>query len=225
VPPAIRFGEQDKVRTWALYDLALAGHDAAIGRLVAELRALGRDQDTAIVVTGDVSVDESAHVPFGDGETLDEAPLRVPLILRPAGGAGALAGKHVGTPTSGLDVARTVLVALGLTPPTSFGGVDLWEIASTPDAPARPLLATLGERYLLRWGPFVLSGAPEREPKLCNLSLEPVCATDVRSTHPIAAQTMIREAIDALAPLPPKAPKETPTLDAAAAAAIKAWGR
>jgi arylsulfatase A-like enzyme len=227
VPPVLRYAEQDRTRTWALYDVALADHDAALGRLLAALRAAGRDADTTVIVTSDVAVDEAAHVPFGEGESLDEALLRVPLVVRPAaeGRDEPPAGTHVGAVTSGADVARTVLGALGLAPPASFGGVDLWRTATRGDAaPARPLVATLGERFSLRWGSFVLVGTGEREPKLCNLSLEPVCITDVRQTHPYATEALQRVAWDLLAQ-DARPARESPSIDPVTAAALKAWGR
>ncbi len=227
VPPVLRFGDQDRARTWALYDTALQAHDAALGRLMAQLKASGRDADTSVIVTSDVSVDEAAHVPFGDGETLDEGPLRVPLVVRPTAEAreGAGSGRRVGAATSGLDVARTMLGALGLAPPSAFGGIDLVQALPRGADDARPLLATLGERYSLLWGSFILTGTPGKDPRLCNLSLEPVCTTDVRATHPLATEATTREVWDALEKLPPRPPREVPTLDAAAAAALKAWGR
>jgi Sulfatase len=225
VPPVLRFGDQDRARTWALYDVALQAHDAALGRILTQLKASGRDADTTVIVTSDVSVDEAAHVPFGDGETLDEGPLRVPLVVRPFAEARGAGGQRVGAATSGLDVARTMLGALGLAPPSAFGGVDLLKALPRGADDARPLLATLGERYSLLWGSFLLTGNPGKDPKLCNLSLEPVCTTDVRATHPLATEATTREVWDALEKLPARPPREAPTLDATAAAALKAWGR
>ena len=226
VPPVLRFGEQDKTRTWALYERALLAHDAALGRIMTQLRASGRDADTTVIVTSDVAVDEAAHVPFGDGETLDEALLRVPLVVRPAAEARVVVGtgRRVTAATSGLDVARTMLEALGLSAPGAFQGTGLLQSAQSADD-ARPLLATLGERYSLLWGTFILAGMPGKEPRLCNLSLEPVCTTDVRATHPLATEATQRQAWDALEKLPARLPREIPTLDAAAAASLKAWGR
>jgi arylsulfatase A-like enzyme len=227
VPPVLRYSEQDRERTWALYDAALAEHDAALGRLLSALKAAGRDADTTVIVTSDVSVDEAAHVPFGDGETLDEAELRVPLIVRAATDAQGpkVTGKHIVVPTSGIDVARSIMNSLGLAPPSSFGGVDLWETATSSGDQARPLLATLSDAFALRWGSFLLTGAPKKEPTLCNLLLEPVCTTDVRATHPLAAEAIQRQAVDTLASLPAAPPRESPSIDAATAAALRAWGR
>ncbi len=67
VPPAIRFGDTDRVRVWALYSHAVTAQDAALGKLMTNLRKAGRDGDTAVFITGDVGVDETAHVPFGEG--------------------------------------------------------------------------------------------------------------------------------------------------------------
>ncbi|HEX3343611.1 MAG TPA: sulfatase-like hydrolase/transferase, partial [Polyangiaceae bacterium] len=54
-----RFKDDDRARAWALYDRAVDAHDAALGRLVTALRLAGRDEDTAVIVTGDVAASES----------------------------------------------------------------------------------------------------------------------------------------------------------------------
>jgi Sulfatase len=230
VPPQIRFNDADRARAAALYEHALLAHDVALGKFWATVRAAKRDIDTTLIVTSDLSVDDTAHVPYGDGDAPDEGSLWTPLVLRTGAKTGA--GTHVGHPTSDLDIARTVTTALGLEPSAYFQGIDLFKTASgwTP-AEGRPLLATTHTRFALRWGGFVLSGN-ERHEQLCDLGLEASCLTDVRSTHPIAFDALDRAYFDlkkaeadAKTGLQPAQERESVEVDAETSAALKAWGR
>jgi arylsulfatase A-like enzyme len=222
---ANRFKEDDRARAWALYDHALDAHDAALGHLMAALRAAGRDDDTLVVVTGDVAATEGP-VPFVDVEALDEPLLATPLVARWPH-ADALVGRRIDAPTSPIDLARTVLSALGLAPPEAFEGADLARIARGALVPAvRPLAATRGGRFAIRWGPFVLAGARERETRLCDLTLDPTCVADVRATTPLALEPLHRWAVQALSPAArAQYPREPIVLDARTASALTRWGR
>ncbi len=220
------FKEEDRVRAWALYDRAVDAHDEALGRLLAAMNAAGRENDTAVIVTGDVAASEALSVPFVDSDTLDEPLLATPLVVRWPG-ASAFSGRRVDAPTGPEDVARTVLAALGLAAPPMFQGVDLARVAGGALQPAeRPLTATSGAHFALRWGPFVLVGMRDRETRMCDLSLDPSCVADVRATSPLALEPLHRWAMDALAPTaPPPFPREGAVLDQHATAALVRWGR
>jgi arylsulfatase A-like enzyme len=223
-PGSLSFGDADRARAWSLYDLAIASHDAAIGRLRLALKAAGRDLDTTIVVTADVGINEVAHIPFAEASSLEEEALWTPLIIQLPG--GVYAGMHVTTPTSGQDVARTVLGVLGLAPPVGFGGVDLVDLAGGRASPfARPLTATLGDRFALRWGGFAETGQRDRETRLCDLSLESACVSDVRATYPLVASLLHAAAFDALVTPTSRPQREPATIDPATAAALRAWGK
>jgi len=223
---AARFKDDDRARAWALYDSALDAHDAALGRLLAALTAAGRDGDTAVIVTGDVAATEVQPVPFVDVEVLDEPVLATPLVIHWPH-AEALAGHRVEAPSSPIDIARTALAALGLSPPDAFQGVDLARAARGALVPAaRPLLATRGGHSAVRWGPFVLFGAKDRETRMCDLSLDPTCVADVRATTPLALEPLHRWTLDALAPVaPPRYPRESAVLDPHTLATLVRWGR
>jgi arylsulfatase A-like enzyme len=220
-----RFKEDDRVRAWALYDRAIDAHDAALGRVLGALHNAGREQDTTVIVTGDVAATEGP-VPFSDPDTVDEPLLATPLAVRWPGDA-VMAARHVDAPTSPLDIARTVLRALGLEPPVAFGGVDLAAVAEGALVPAeRPLVATRAGRFSVRWGPYVLMGVLNREARMCDLSLDPACVADVRATSPLALEAVHRWAVDALASVSPPPFTRTPAiLDAHALAALVRWGR
>ncbi len=222
VPPMLRFQDADRERAWALADLALTRQDKALGQLLESLRASGRDGSTLLMVTADLAADETAHVPFGDPDTLDEQLLHVPLYIAPPGLSD---GAHVVTPTSAADVAVTALSGLGLVAPTSFRGRDLWALASTQESDdGRGRLALHGTRFSGRMGPFVLSGISAREGRLCSLELEPACTTDVRATHPIAAHALHTFLFESLNPVEKAPAREPATIDADTLAALRLWG-
>ncbi len=233
VPPMIRFTDADRARAAALYEKAILAHDAALGRLLGALRAADRDKDTTVLVTSDFGVNEAARVPYGDGDPPEEAVLSVPLVLREASHAGA--GTRVTAPTADLDVAPTVLGALGLSASSLFSGTDL-RLAAARGAPdGRPRLATThGGHFALAWGNFVLAGRQGQRGELCDLSLEASCVADIRTTHPLALDAITRryqEMTRATTPAgqvtkdTPAAPREPLTLDPATTAALRAWGR
>jgi arylsulfatase A-like enzyme len=221
-----RFKDDDRMRAWALYDHAVDAHDQALGRLMASLRSAGCEEDTAVIVTGDVAASEAPSVPFGDSESLDEPLLATPLVIRwPA--SSALGGRRVDAPSTPIDLARTMLDALGLAPPTAFQGVDLATLAQgTAAVEERPLAATRGARFSVRWGTYVLMGIRERETRVCDLSLDPTCIADVRATSPLALDAIQRFAVDALARRPAAAHARTSAvLDTHTMAALVRWGR
>jgi arylsulfatase A-like enzyme len=220
------FKEEDRVRAWALYDRAVDAHDDALGRLFAALRTANRWDDTSVIVTGDVAASEAPPVPFVDSDVLDEPLLATPLVMRWAH-AETLSGRRVEAPSSSEDLARTMLGALGLAPPPAFEGVDLARIAQDGLVPAeRPLAATYGGRFAVRWGPFVLVGVRDRETRMCDLSLDPTCVADVRATSPLAFEPLHRWTVDTLAPVGrPPFPRERTVLDQHAVAALVRWGR
>ena len=237
------FADPDRERAFALHGKALAAHDVALGALVAHMKTLGRDRDTAWIVTADIGIDAAARVPFLEEESLEENALAVPLVVR--GVDGVHLKEHVTSATSSVDIAPTILEALGL-PPPALAGQSLWSLAEgRKSAIERPLIAETTTRFSARWGAFAVLGAKDREVKVCNLSLDPDCATDVRPSHALAAEALHALAWSELvarappktpaatAPSPPPARPEAPAADASSrvvadgptSAALKVWGR
>jgi len=226
IPPVIRYTDGDRERAAALHTLAVEAHDAALGRLLSALRLAGRDDDTVVIVTGDVTPDETAHVPFAELDTLDEPALATLLVVRPHKGATWQPGP-VAAPTENMHIASTILDAFGLAAPKAFRGASLFVLAASKDKlEGHPRVALSAGKFSARFGELVLSGAGDRETKLCDLSLEPACQTDVRATHPLATETLHRRLFDTTnAPERTAPPREDARLDPPAAAALKAWGR
>lgn len=207
-PPAVRLTDADRTRAAALQSLAIAEHDAGLGRLLDAIRDAKHDGDTLVIVTSDVGLAD--HAFLSDGDPLEEPTLAVPLVAR---GAGFAKGRSA-VPTTHVDVGRTVLAGLGLAPPATFGGQDL-------RAPgARPALAALGAKSALRWQGFVLRADGRRE-ELCDLSLDSACANDATPSSPLALDLLRRAARGS-----PGAIKSDPAYPSAPiVAALRAWGR
>lgn len=218
IPPLVRFTDADRTRAWALYAHALSENDRALGVFLEQLKKDQLDEDTAVFVTSDISPDESAHVPFGDTEPLEERSLARPLIVRIPGDT---TGTHLSLPTSTLDVAPTLFHLLGLPPPAYIQGGTLFDVN-----PGRARIAATGTRISARWGTFVLNVASGgREIKMCDLSLEPGCVTDVRSTHPLTHSAFHRQLFDRLVLAPSMGiDREPAAIDPPTASALRAWG-
>ncbi len=230
------FADPDRERAFALHAKALAAHDAALGALVQRVRTTGRDKDTVWIVTGDVGVDAAARVPFLEDDSLEEGALAVPLVVR---GIGPRPRERVSSATSSVDVARTVLESFGLPPPPQLRGESLWAVAAQKKVVAeRPLVAATTTRFSARWGAFAVVGIREREVKVCNLSLDPDCVSDVRPSHPLAAEALHSLTWNELVersgsgkgererrPAAPEPPLGRVVTDGPTSVALKVWGR
>ena len=142
--------------------------DAQLGRL---LEALGpRLKDTIVVVTGDHGEAFFEHGFGQHGNELYEETIRVPLIMQLPGHEP----RRVDGVASHVDVAPTVLSAMGLSPHPAMQGHDLLQPIPeeraafvTVQTPLRWDLAVVTSRYKL-----VLTGALE-QPRLFDLKDDP----------------------------------------------------
>jgi arylsulfatase A-like enzyme len=108
-------------------------YDGEIRRTDDALRALFEDfgigEREVVVVTSDHGEAFFEHGVLGHGSRLFEEQLRVPLLVRLPGGAGA---GRVELPVSGLDVLPTVLEAVGSEADPALPGRSLLGAASQP---------------------------------------------------------------------------------------------
>lgn len=107
--------------------------DAAVGRLLAALRATGLDRDTLVVFTSDhgaMGASDRRKPLRGAKADLYEAGVRVPLLLRWPGPIAA--GQVRETPVSGTDLFPTLLTACGVGAPTEGDGLSLWPLIQDP---------------------------------------------------------------------------------------------
>ncbi|RKY19708.1 MAG: hypothetical protein DRQ55_09985 [Planctomycetota bacterium] len=106
------------------YDAGIREADLWLGRLVQQLKDIGRWEDTLLIVVsdhGESFFDHDLHV--GHGLTLKDAEMRVPLIVRLPGGEGA--GQRVPDLVGVVDIMRTVLEVEGLAAPDTTQGESL----------------------------------------------------------------------------------------------------
>jgi len=102
-----------------LYEQRVRDVDAMIGRIAAELRAMGVGDNTTIVVTSDHGEMFREHGAFTHGPEFYEELLRVPLIIS---GPGIPTRTVVDTQVPLLDLAPTILDMLSIECPDGFQG-------------------------------------------------------------------------------------------------------
>jgi len=135
----------------ARYDQALRQTDAAIGRFLDRLSALGVDENTIVVLTGDHGESLGEHGLLGHTQGLYETNLHVPLIVRHPG-RKALAGRRYRQLVERVDLMPTLL---------DWAGVD----ASDLRLPGRSLAPLLSEPSL-PWRRYAFAGAHRNLPSL-----------------------------------------------------------
>ena len=106
------------------YDGELRYMDDQVGRLLAELRRLGRYDGALIVLTADHGELFGEHGVLGHGTLPWDALVHVPLIVKYP---HASRREIVDRPVSLADVAPTILTMLGLPPLRDAQGAPLWE--------------------------------------------------------------------------------------------------
>jgi arylsulfatase A-like enzyme len=102
--------------------------DDGIGALLNALEATGVADDTLVVLTGDHGESLTEHDIYFDHHGLYEPTIHVPLILRHPGRIGA--GATLPPLVQHLDVAPTLLEAVGAPIPAAMEGRSLWPLAS-----------------------------------------------------------------------------------------------
>jgi arylsulfatase A-like enzyme len=94
-----------------LYDAEVRAADTIVGEIIAELRRLGRWENTLFVLTSDHGEEFAEHDGWQHDQSLYQELIRVPLIVRLPAGEGA--GLRVAAPVSLIDLVATVGDLLG----------------------------------------------------------------------------------------------------------------
>lgn len=175
----------DLVRLEALRRNAAVDLDAALKPLLTMLRDRGRLADAMIVVAG--GSPPGSAIPFSAAGSLRESQLHAPLLVKFPRGTDADRVRIMVTTT---DLYQTTADALGV-PIRPRVGEDLFCVATTaPSGERRTVVATLGDRYAARSGPWLLRGSGTSAPQLCALDSDPECEMDRFAADPIAAQVI-----------------------------------
>jgi len=121
-PPPYREQYKD-----APYNGEVAFTDAQVGRLLDEFKAMGLYDNSLIVALSDHGESLGEHGEPYHGNFLYQGTMHIPLLVRVPGGRR---GVVVSDLTSSIDVAPTVLDALGIERPASIQGVSLLDAAA-----------------------------------------------------------------------------------------------
>ena len=121
------------------YDGEIIGTDTQVGRLVDALDQSAQLQSTLVVVTADhgESLGEDNYY-FQHGKVLNEASLRIPLVLRHP---GLPAGMRIDTPVTLVDLLPALTAMVGVPIPGDVAGVDLGPLVHGTPLPNRDLVA------------------------------------------------------------------------------------
>jgi len=119
--------DRDLAHIVAAYDAEIRSVDGAFGRFLAGLGELGLLEDSIVIFTSDHGEEFGEHGVVGwHSHTLYDELLRVPLLIRFPGGRDG--GLSIEEQVRLLDLAPTVLAAVGVTAPAGFEGVDLTRV-------------------------------------------------------------------------------------------------
>ncbi|NOT29148.1 MAG: sulfatase-like hydrolase/transferase [Planctomycetes bacterium] len=185
----------------------VAACDAALGKLLAALRAEGLEDSTLVVVVGDHGESFGEHGELSHGPFVWNTTLRVPLILRRPDGRRA--GERVGSVASVVDVYPTALAAMGLEPGGGEGGATLDGLSLLEDEPG-PRRGAYFESYYgyLNFGWHPLAGWVEPRGKYLHAPTPRFyeLTHDPKEEHDLAPERggLVSEARGALAELAKK---------------------
>ena len=115
--------------------------EPAVTQLVSELKELGLYDEATIVLTADRGATDA-------GTTLDDASLRVPLLVKQPDGEGA--GRRIAVPVQHIDILPTVLDLVRAPIPSDLRGRSLRAVleGDTGGVPDRPIYAeSLAEHF------------------------------------------------------------------------------
>ncbi len=167
--------------------------DAELGRFIGGLKAAGLYDDAMVIVSADHGEGLTAVYPMHGQGVITEGVTRVPLVVRPPGGAPARRDERL---ASSIDIVPSVLERVYETIPAGFPGRSLWRDAA-PDRAVhtwamvgklghggryRSSLATYAGpyRYVAYWERWAAQPAEW----LVDLRTDPEGLTDIASRHP-----------------------------------------
>ncbi|HZQ70247.1 MAG TPA: sulfatase-like hydrolase/transferase [Terriglobales bacterium] len=176
------------------YDNAVGRADAAVGKVLAALRASKLLDDAAVVLTADHGESLGAHGEDTHGVFLYDETIHVPLLLKLP--QNQMAAKRIPSKVRLVDVAPTLLEVAGLPVPSQMQGESLLRIAkssggdqpvySRSDFPQR----AFGWSSLESWraGKYLYIRAPK--PELYDLSADPGATRNLAQTSKATLDTM-----------------------------------
>lgn len=208
----------------ARYDGEIRYTDDLLAELLSGVDAVG-PPGTVVVLVSDHGEHFGEHGLSGHDNSLYDALLHVPLIVRAPGLVPA--GKRIDTPVGAVDVVPTVLDLLGLPAAPRVQGVSLVPLLQDIRPRPRTLFAELPRLDLVaaRQGPlkWIINTAGGARSSAFNTRIDP--NEDKVVGMPGAGQRLLEDFQRHCAALPPPAARGTgPTLDPAVTEKLRALG-
>jgi choline-sulfatase len=175
------------------YNAAVTAADAAVGQLIAALRAARLFDDALIVIASDHGESLGAHGEETHGIFLYDETIHVPLLLKLPENQDA--GKRVTARARLVDVAPTILEIAGVPVPSQMQGQSLLRIAkANADQPVYSMSnfpqQGFGWSALEAWraGKYLYIKAPK--PELYDLAADPGATRNLAQTSKATLETI-----------------------------------
>lgn len=221
----IKLGGRRLAYLEGLYDTEIREVDDALSEIFAFLSVAGLWEETVVLVTSDHGEEFLDHGSLRHGYRLYDESIRVPLLMavpnRPAGRSRELA-QHV-------DLAPTLLSALGLAAPDAFQGRDLFGAESDGGGPRSIFSSTSWrgiDRCAVRRGDWKwIAHRDTGEMHLFNMRDDPAEQRDLLADHPDLANELEAAYVNATRTLPGVTPMDASgDVDAGLEAELQAIG-
>lgn len=142
---SLELDDADRAQLQRLYEGNLRYADAALGRLVAELRSLALLDDMLLIVTSDHGEALGERGLYGHNTSLDETMTAIPLVARLPSGL-VPQPQRITVPVSTVDLAPMIVETVGLASPPSFEGRNPLRDLAGEDAARVRYARTAGSR-------------------------------------------------------------------------------
>lgn len=176
---------RDRERLLSLYDASISYHDVYFNVIMNALEQRGLDDDTMVIVTADHGEEFWDHGSVGHGHSLFDELLHVPLLMRVPGVTHA--GDRMRTSVGLVDVAPTILQALGIDPPETMTGRSFLPelMGHVADAPRATISGFMQGQRALAVGRYKLVQHEYTQSALYDTRADPQESRDVSRERPI----------------------------------------
>jgi arylsulfatase A-like enzyme len=180
-----------------MYYAEISYHDEYLGKFVDELRHVDLLDDVLFVITSDHGEELFDHGKLDHGQSLYDELIRAPMLMRYP---PMIAAGRSSAPVSIVDIAPTMLDALGLPPPEVMQGRSLLPLARGARAPSPSYAVAEHQdgRRAIRFGPYkmILDAAGRAE--LYDLRGDPGEKKDLARYRPVALRACETHLFEAL---------------------------
>ena len=181
------------------YDGEVAAADDAAGQLIELFRA--KRAGATVIVSADHGEEFGDHGGHHHGTTLFDEQVRVPLVWS---SPGQVASRRIESPAQLVDIAPTLLSALGIPRDPRMRGADLSALLhGAPEDPKLRAFASIEELRMLSDGPHKLvCEAAEGLCRLYDLRADPSESRDASAAQPQLAERLSQELSELVASIP-----------------------